>query len=122
MSSPNPLTYIHNAPKIPSFNRGEHLHDRWTNSEGLDSWADTKQKKQWVAEKRKNPEHIIFTHVGGFFEFFHEDADVVHEVLDAPYMKGEVAHTGVPQSVFLATQQKLKEAGHEKISIIYSRI
>jgi DNA mismatch repair ATPase MutS len=104
--------------KKPRLGRGEHLHDRWGTPEGYDTWADTKQKKQWVEAKRKNPEHVIFTHVGGFFEFFHEDADVIHEVCDAPYMMGEVAHTGIPQTAFLPIQEKLKQAGHEKISII----
>ena len=104
--------------EILKLGRGEHLHDRWEASEGYETWADTKQKKQWVAEKRKGPDHIIFTHVGGFFEFFHEDADVMNEACGTVFMKGEVAHTGIPQSAFLKFQNLLKEAGYEKISII----
>ena len=116
MSKNNPTT------EIPKLNRGEHIHNRWEAYEGYETWADTKQKKQWVAEKIKHPDHIIFTHVGGFFEFFHEDADVMNEVCNTVYMKGKVAHTGIPQSVFLKFQDLLKEGGYEKISIIYHRI
>lgn len=106
----------------PKLGRGEHMHDRWKTPEGYHTWADTKEKKKWVVEKLRHPDHIIFTHVGGFFEFFHEDADVMHEVCDCVYMKGEVAHTGIPQSAFLKHQELLKERGYEKISIIYNLV
>ena len=110
------------SPEIPKLEHGQHLHNTWESHQGYHTWADTKQKKQWVEEKLKNPDHIIFTHVGKFFEFFHEDADVLHQTCSTPYMKGEVAHTGIPQTVFLSVQEKLKNAGHDKISIIYYRI
>lgn len=105
-------------PQIPTLARGEHMHDHGETLEVYKKWADTKEKQRWVQEKTKHPDHIIFTHVGGFFEFFHQDADVMHEVCEAVYMKGEVAHTGIPQSVFLKIQEKLKESGYDKISII----
>ena len=66
-------------------------------------------------EKTNNPDRIIFTKVGGFYEFFHEDADIIHTVIDAPYMFGHVAWTGIPKSALESVQNKLKEAGWKDI-------
>lgn len=101
----------------PTLARGEHVHNN-PDTMDMNNWADTKKKKKWVEVKRNHPDHIVFMHIGGFFEFFHQDADVVNHVCDAVYMKGEVAHTGIPETVFQSIEEKLKGAGYDKISII----
>jgi len=102
--------------------KGEHMHNHLETPGDYSQWIDTEEKRKWAEEKTNNPDRIIFTRVGKFYEFFHEDADVIHSVIDAPYMYGQVAHTGIPESALTSVQNKLKEAGYEKISVLYQRI
>lgn len=96
-----------------------HMHNIVNVHEQRAIWADTPMKKKWIQSKRDFPEHLVFVVNGKFFEFYHEDADVVTRTLNAPYMVGEVAKTGFPTSCFSKFAETLKREGKYKgISII----
>jgi len=99
--------------------KGEHMHNHLDTPGDYSGWVDTEEKRKWAEEKTNNPDRIIFTRVGKFYEFFHEDADVLHSVIDAPYMYGQVAHTGIPMSALESVRNKLKNAGYEQIAVLF---
>ncbi len=108
-----------NMSQKSKLQKGEHMHNHLETPGDYSGWADTEEKRKWAAEKTNNPDRIIFTRVGKFYEFFHEDADIIHSVIDAPYMFGQVAWTGIPESALESVQNKLKDAGYEKISVLF---
>lgn len=95
------------------FARGNHMH----NLQPLTEWADTYKKKEWMKIKEES-NSIVFVKIGIFYEAFHEDADILNEVFDAPYMKGPVAHNGFPVSVLDSYISGLRKAGYNNIRLI----
>lgn len=97
-----------------NYTLGNHLHD--TND--ISEWAKLPKQKQWCEIKENFPDTVLFVHVGKFYELFHQDADVLVSISEAPYMKGVVAHTGFPVSVMEKYIGILNAAGHKNIRII----
>ena len=93
--------------------RGNHLH----NLQDITEWADTFRKVKWMDIKEQS-DTIVFVKIGRFYEAFHEDADILNEVFDTPYMKGIVAHTGFPVCVLDKYITGLREAGYNNIRLI----
>jgi len=87
-------------------------------TQSLSEWANTTTKRKWCDIKEQSPDTIILVHVGKFYEVFHQDADALVNVTDAPYMKGVVAHTGFPSSALNKYIGVLREAGYLNIRII----
>lgn len=93
------------------YEAGMHMHNTVNVRE---VWTDTQMKKKWVQTKRDFPDHLVFVVNGNFFEFYHEDADVVTRTLKAPYMVGKVAKTGFPTSCYAKFAETLKREGKYK--------
>lgn len=55
-------------------------------------------KLYWVHKKREDVNRVIFVRIGDFYEFYHNDADVMNG-FGCPYMYGSKAYTGIPASV-----------------------
>ena len=100
------------------YDRGQHLHHIVDVLHPEATWANTPLKKKWIQSKRDFPDHIVFAQNGKFFEFYHEDADVVTRVVGSPYMTGEVAMTGFPLCCYSEFVDTLKKEGYKGMCII----
>merc|ERR1712008_124821 len=57
------------------------------------------ERAHWTI-KKNNFNGIICFKVGRFYEIFHKDAELCHEVLGLRYMGGPIAHVGFPEKSF----------------------
>lgn len=79
-----------------SLKRGEHYHN--TTKEALFGANPSEKQQEWLDAKASNPNAIHLVHVGKFYELFHQDADILNEHFQSPYMRGKIAHTGFPET------------------------
>ena len=93
---------------------GNHMHNY---SMDYSDW-ETPIKEKWLSIKSDNSSTIVLIHIGKFYEAYHQDADILHKILGAPYTYGYVAHNGFPVSKFDKYRIKLKEHGYNSIRII----
>ena len=76
----------------------------------------TPLKEKWRAVKAMNPKAIVLVRIGKFYEVFDDDADILHEVFQAPVMEGR--HSGFPASCLGKFLEGLHKAGHRSVRII----
>jgi len=76
----------------------------------------TPLKEKWRAVKAINPKTIVLVRIGKFYEVFDEDADILHEVFQAPIMEGR--HSGFPASCLGEFLSGLHNTGHQSVRLI----
>lgn len=94
-------------------NRGEHYHN--TTTEALFGANPSTKQQEWLDAKASRPNSILLVHVGKFYEVFHQDADVMNEHFESPYMKGQIAHTGFPETALEKFKGGLETKNYEVI-------
>ena len=93
---------------------GNHMHNY---SMDYSDWK-TSIKEKWLSIKKDKPSTIVLLHLGKFYEAYHQDADILHNIFRAPYTYGYVAHNGFPVSKFDKYRIALGEHGYNSIHII----
>lgn len=75
--------------------------------------------RQWWVLKAQYFDCILFFKVGKFYEFYHMDAVISVQELQFTYMKGNFAHTGMPESSYHKMASTLIDKGHKVMYICY---
>ena len=75
----------------------------------------TPLQHKWRTIKDESPATIVLVRIGKFYEAFDEDADVLHDVFQAPLMG---RNTGFPASRLDHFLSGLREAGHRSVRLI----
>lgn len=95
--------------------KGQHYHDEhrdFLNRDDLfNGHGVSPLKRYWVHTKKKNFKCVIFVRIDQFYEFYHNDADILHG-FGCVYMYGIRAHTGIPVSVAEKYTQLLTVNGY----------
>uniref|UniRef100_A0AC35TLD1 DNA mismatch repair protein n=1 Tax=Rhabditophanes sp. KR3021 TaxID=114890 RepID=A0AC35TLD1_9BILA len=68
--------------------------------------------KQWWDFKRTHFDTILFHKVGRFYELYHMDAEIGHDLMGLNYMKGDYAHVGFPEKSYGLYAEQLLKFGH----------
>jgi len=100
------------APKRTLF--GLHFHNAHVNwMEKLKRrYQEDKTMSQWCKLKENNMTELIFVKRGLFYEVYHNDADVCYVHFHMPFMKGDDAHSGIPDVSFAGKCVYLEELGY----------
>ena len=74
-------------------------------------------QRRWITSKRLYPTSVHLIKIGGFYEAFHQDADVLVNETNCIYMFGRTAHTGFPASCIERFVGELTGKGYEVVLI-----
>lgn len=116
-----------------TYPRGEHRHDiepekcghincefspEFTAENAFQRQNPLDIQRRWVESKRLRPTSVHLIKIGGFYEAFHQDADViVDEFENCLYMFGRTAHTGFPASCIQRFVTELTDKDYEVVLI-----
>uniref|UniRef100_A0A0K0G0Z6 DNA mismatch repair protein n=1 Tax=Strongyloides venezuelensis TaxID=75913 RepID=A0A0K0G0Z6_STRVS len=73
----------------------------------------TPAHRQWWRLKVHNFDVVLFFKIGKFYEMFHMDSVIGHEILGLTYMRGKFAHSGFPEASYGRYSDQLISLGYK---------
>ena len=110
----NLLKTMNSPTNLPTLPFGRHLHNTCPDQSHhqwkiRNTWNTFTAYWHWLKEQDQG--RLVLVKIGAFYEAFHQDADILHVHKECLYMKGHIAHTGFPITVWDKYKQMLDDKG-----------